>query len=72
MWQMDKELGADEDDGSFMEASPMEDSQADDEEDTSFPAAKTVSTGAHSCKAPQARRNCGAYNAIVGKIPRTL
>ena len=52
VWQMDRELGADEDDGSFMEASPMEDSQPDDEEDTSFPAAKTVSTGAHSCKAP--------------------
>ncbi len=50
IWQMDRELGGDEDDGTFMEASPMEDSQAD-EEDTSFPAAKTVSTGAHSCKA---------------------
>ncbi|CAL5222539.1 g4916 [Coccomyxa viridis] len=46
VWQMDKDLGADEDDGTFMEASPMEESAADDGEVISFPVGKTASTGA--------------------------
>ncbi len=44
MWQMDKDLGADEDDGTFMEASPMEESAVDDDEVISFPVGKTTST----------------------------
>lgn len=45
VWQLDKDLGADEDDGIFMEASPMEESPADDDEVISFPVGKTASTG---------------------------
>lgn len=46
VWQMDKEMGADEDDSTFMEASPMEDSQVDDEDEpASFPVGKVASTG---------------------------
>lgn len=49
MWQMDKDLGADEDDGTFMEASPTQDSQAEEEEEVvSFPVGKTAATGLHT------------------------
>ncbi len=44
---MDKDLGADEDDGTFMEASPVDESAADDDEVISFPVGKTASTGMH-------------------------
>ena len=47
VWQMDKDLGADEDDGTFMEASPMEESAVDDDEVISFPVGKTTSPGVH-------------------------
>lgn len=55
MWQMDKDLGADEDDGTFMEASPMEESAADDDEVISFPVGKTTSTGMHPPGVPSHR-----------------
>ena len=47
VWQMDKDLGADEDDGTFNEASPVDDSAADDDDVVSFPVGKTASTGIH-------------------------
>ena len=46
VWQIDKDLGADEDDGTFMESSPLEDIPAEDDEEPSFPIAKPVATGA--------------------------
>ena len=53
VWQLDKDLGADEDDGSFMEASPLEESQAaDDDEVISFPVRKTASAGVHLAPRP--------------------
>lgn len=48
VWQMDKDLGADDDDGTFMEASPTQDSQAEEEEDGSFPVVKPAATGLHT------------------------
>ena len=45
VWQMDKDLGADEDDGSFMETSPIDDTPAEDDEEPSFPIAKPAATG---------------------------
>ncbi|CAK0749293.1 hypothetical protein CVIRNUC_001899 [Coccomyxa viridis] len=47
VWQMDKDLGADEDDGSFMETSPIDDAPADDDEEPSFvPTGKPAAKGA--------------------------
>ena len=58
---MDKDLGADEDDGTFMEASPMEESAADDGEVISFPVGKTASTGRHS---PGVSSHCSPLRGI--------
>ena len=69
VWQMDKDLGADEDDGSFMETSPVDDAPADDDEEPSFvptgkPAAKGTShSSVHASSAILSP--CGSLHACV-------